>query len=423
MTGGITMRILFLHNHFPGHYQHVAAALAADSRNQVVFITKDRNGSIPGVDKRVFAPARPAEAPTHHYVRPFEDAVLHGQAVYRLCERLKREGFVPDLICSHAGFGPSLFIKDAFPNTPLLGYFEWFYHAQGSDADYLDGPVSADDACRIRSRNAAILMELANCDWGVCPTVFQRGQFPPAFQNKLTLMHDGIDTDFFSPRPGARLVLPGLDLSGAGEIVTYATRGMEPYRGFPQFMRAAAILLGERPNLHIVVGGGDSVSYSRRPPPGRTYKQMMLEELPDLDRSRLHFVGPLDYPVYRDMLRATDVHVYLTVPFVLSWSLLEALSTGCLVVGADNAAVREVIDPGVNGLLADFFTPADIAEKVASALDQRKAMEPVRATARQRVIERYALTDLLPRHLQLIRHLAGSAEAAKEPRLQLAASA
>jgi glycosyltransferase involved in cell wall biosynthesis len=417
------MRILFLHNHFPGHYQHVAAALAADSRNQVVFITKDRNGSIPGVDKRVFAPARPAEAPTHHYVRPFEDAVLHGQAVYRLCERLKREGFVPDLICSHAGFGPSLFIKDAFPNTPLLGYFEWFYHAQGSDADYLDGPVGADDACRIRSRNAAILMELANCDWGVCPTVFQRGQFPPAFQNKLTLMHDGIDTDFFSPRPGARMVLPGLDLSGAAEVVTYATRGMEPYRGFPQFMRAADLLLKERPNLHIIVGGDDSVSYSRRPPPGRTYKQILLDELPDLDRSRLHFVGPLAYPVYRDLLRASDVHVYLTVPFVLSWSLLEALSTGCLVVGADNAAVREVIEPGVNGLLADFFTPADLAAKVASALDQRQAMEPIRATARQRVIERYALTDLLPRHLQLIRHLAGSVEEVQEPRLQLAASA
>ena len=170
-------------------------------------------------------------------------------------------------------------------------------------------------------------------------------------------MHDGIDTDFFSPKPGARMVLPGLDLSGAGEVVTYATRGMEPYRGFPQFMRAADILLKQRPDLHIVVGGDDSVSYSRLPPRGRTYKQMMLEELPELATSpRLHFVGPLDYPVYRDMLRATDVHVYLTVPFVLSWSILEALSTGCLVVGADNAAVREVIDPGVNGLLADFFS-------------------------------------------------------------------
>jgi glycosyltransferase involved in cell wall biosynthesis len=382
-----------------------------------------RTGSIPNVDKRVFTPARSAEAPTHHYVRPFENAVLHGQAVYRLCERLKREGFVPDVICSHAGFGPSLFIKDVFPDTPLLGYFEWFYHAQGSDADYLDGPVSADDACRIRSRNATILMELANCDWGLCPTVFQRGQFPPAFQNKLTLMHDGIDTDFFSPKPNSRMVLPGLDLSGAGKVVTYATRGMEPYRGFPQFMRAADLLLKERPNLHIIVGGDDSVSYSRRPPPGRTYKQILLDELPDLDRSRLHFVGPLAYPVYRDLLRASDVHVYLTVPFVLSWSLLEALSTGCLVVGADNAAVREVIEPGVNGLLADFFTPADLAAKVASALDQRQAMEPIRATARQRVIERYALTDLLPRHLQLIRHLAGSVEEVQEPRLQLAASA
>ncbi|UEM05080.1 glycosyltransferase [Skermanella rosea] len=414
------MRILFVHNHFPGHYQHLAAALAADPANQVVFITKDRTGSIPGVDKRVFTPSRPPGPQTHHYVRPFEDAVLHGQAVYRLCDRLKRDGFVPDLVCAHAGFGPGLFIKDAFPDTPLLGYFEWFYHAKGSDADYLDGPVNADEACRIRSRNAAIQMELANCDWGVCPTVFQRGQFPAAFQNKLTLMHDGIDTGFFSPEPGAPMVLPGLDLSAAREVVTYATRGMEPYRGFPQFMRAADILLRERPGLHIVVGGDDSVSYSRLPPPGRTYKQMMLDELPGLDRSRLHFVGPLEYPIYRDMLRATDVHVYLTVPFVLSWSLLESLSTGCLVVAADNAAVREVVEHGVNGLLADFFSPDDIAARIADALDRRVATDAIRAAARRRVLERYALADLLPRHLQLIRHLAGSAETYGEPQRELA---
>ncbi|WP_158044360.1 glycosyltransferase [Skermanella pratensis] len=420
------MRILFVHNHFPGHYQHLAAELAADPANQVVFITKDRTGSIPGVDKHVFAPSRPPGPQTHHYVRPFEDAVLHGQAVYRLCDRLKRDGFVPDLVCAHAGFGPGLFIKDAFPDTPLLGYFEWFYHARESDADYLDGPVSADDACRIRSRNAAIQMELANCDWGVCPTVFQRGRFPAAFQNKLTLMHDGIDTGFFSPEPGAPMVLPGLDLSSAREIVTYATRGMEPYRGFPQFMRAADILLRERPDLHIVIGGDDSVSYSRLPPPGRTYKRMMLDELPGLDRSRLHFVGPLEYPIYRDMLRATDVHVYLTVPFVLSWSLLESLSTGCLVVAADNAAVREVVEPGVNGLLADFFSPDDIAAKTAHALDRRAEMEPIRAAARRRVVERYALADLLPRHLQLIRHLAGSVDKSAgrsgEAHLELAAT-
>ena len=207
-------------------------------------------------------------------------------------------------------------------------------------------------------------------------------------------------------------------------LVTYATRGMEPYRGFPQFMRAADILLKQRPDLHIVVGGDDTVSYSRLPPRGRTYKQMLLEELPELaNHPRLHFVGPLDYPVYRDMLRATDVHVYLTVPFVLSWSILEALSTGCLVVGADNAAVREVIDPGTNGLLVDFFSPDDIALKIASGLDRRAAMETIRSAARQRVIERFALKDLLPRHLQLIRHLAGSAEPAEEHHLQLAASA
>jgi glycosyltransferase involved in cell wall biosynthesis len=402
------MRVLFVHTHFPGQYRHVALALAADPRNRVVFISFDAGGEdLPGVHLSC-APARSAAPPTHHYVRPFEDAVLHGQAVWRLCEQLKRRGFEPDVMCAHAGFGPGLYLKEVFPDTPLLSYFEWFYRPTGSDADFLDGPPTVDAACRIRTRNAPILMDLAECDWGLCPTAFQRSQFPLAFQDKLTRMHDGIDTGFFAPDPDARMVLPGLDLSGASEIVTYATRGMEPYRGFPQFMRAAALLLRRRPDLHVVVGGGDSVSYSRRLPSGQSYKDLMLAELPDLDRSRLHFAGSLPYPLYRQVLRASSAHVYLTVPFVLSWSLLEALSTGCLVIGSDTAPVREVIEDGVNGLLADFHSPQAIAARVEEALDQPSRMADIRVAARRTVLDRYALSDLLPRHLRLIRNLAES---------------
>jgi glycosyltransferase involved in cell wall biosynthesis len=416
------MRVLFVHDHFPGHYKHVAAALASDPANRVVFATAGRReagadvgaaSAIPGVEMRTYFPHRgPGEA-THPYVRPFEDAVLRGQAMFRLCRSLRNEGFVPDLICAHAGFGPGLYLKEAFPETPLLSYFEWFYRSAGADADFLGGAMHPDDACRVRTRNAAILVELAQCDWGLCPTDFQRSQFPAAFRDKMTLLHDGIDTDLFSPRPGTPMALPGLDLSQAPEIVTYATRGMEPYRGFPQFMRAAALLLERRPNLHIVVGGADTVSYGSRRTDGRSYKEAVLAELAGRDLSRLHFCGPLEGEQWLTLLRATTVHVYLTVPFVLSWSLLEAMSAGSPIVASDTAPVREVVTDGVEGLLADLRSPEAIARRVEEALDDRALRARLSEAARGRALSQYDLADLLPRHLRLMHNLASNGPAAQ----------
>lgn len=417
------MRVLFVHDHFPGHYKHVAAALAEDPANKVVFATAARReagaevgaaSAIPGVEMRTYMPHRAPGEATHPYVRPFEDAVLRGQAMFRLCLSLRNEGFVPDLICAHAGFGPGLYLKEAFPEAPLLSYFEWFYRSAGADTDFLGGALHPDDACRVRTRNAAILVELAQCDWGLCPTDFQRAQFPAAFRDKMTLLHDGIDTDLFSPQAGTRMVLPGLDLSQAPEIVTYATRGMEPYRGFPQFMHAAALLLEQRPNLHIVVGGADTVSYGSRRPDGRSYKDAVLAELAGRDLSRLHFCGPLEGEAWRTLLRATTVHVYLTVPFVLSWSLLEAMSAGCAIVASDTAPVREVITDGTEGLLAELRSPEEIARRVGEALDDRALRTRLGAAARRRALAEYQLADLLPRHLRLMQNIATSGPATKQ---------
>jgi len=399
------VRVLFLHSHFPGHYAHLAPALAA-AGHRVVFATRQAGARMPGVDVRVFAPHRDVSAATHPYLRAFEDAVLQGQAAYRLCRTLRAEGFVPDVVCAHAGFGPGLYVKEAFPEAALLAYFEWFYRSADSDCDFLGDPVSPDDACRIASLNAGILIELAACDRGICPTAFQLSRFPPAFADRIALMHDGIDTDLFAPDPAARMVLPGLDLSGAAEVVTYATRGMEPYRGFPQFMRAADRLLRDRPGLHVVVGGADGVFYGPRRTDGRTWKQAMLEELPGLDRSRLHFVGPLGTPDWRRLLQATSAHVYLSVPFVLSWSLIEAMAAGAPVVGSDTAPVREAVGHGTEGLLADFHDPDAVADAVSRLLDDRALAARLGRGARARALARYRLADLLPRQIRLIRMLA-----------------
>jgi glycosyltransferase involved in cell wall biosynthesis/parvulin-like peptidyl-prolyl isomerase len=400
------MRILFLHPNFPAQFRHVATALAKDSSNQVFFGTTRREGSLPGVNKVFYQAKREARPETHHYVRPLENAVLQGQAVFRMAEQLKAKGFVPDVVYGHSGWGPTLFIKDIFPEAKFLCYFEWFYHAHGSDADFdPNEPLSYDDEARIRIKNAPILQDLYSCDRGLSPTYWQRQQFPSEYLSKLNVLHDGVDTEFFRPKPGAKLVLESkkLDLSHVEEIVTYATRGMEPYRGFPQFMEAVSLLQQRRPNCHVVVVGENRVAYGKKLADGKTYKDVMLDKFP-IDQSRIHFTGWLPYEEYLQVLQASSAHVYLTRPFVLSWSLLESLCTGCLVVASKTAPVMEVIQDGVNGFLADFFSPQEICDRIEEALNHPDKMSEIRAKARETVEKYYSLSVLLPKHLQWIQH-------------------
>ena len=400
------MRFLFLHSNFPAQYRHVALALTKDKNNQVVFGTKNRDTNLSGIYKAIFEPSRNPHPATHHYVRPLESAVLHGQAVFKLIEKLKAQGFVPDVICGHSGWGPTLFIKDAFPDTPLICYFEWFYHAHGSDADFDPAePLNIDDMARIRIKNAPILIDLYSCDRGLSPTNWQRAQFPSEFHHKISVLHDGVDTEYFKPNPGAKLVLENLDLSHVDELVTYVARGMEPYRGFPQFIEAIAYLQEQRPNCHVVIVGDNRVCYGKSLADGSSYKDLMLKKVP-LDLSRVHFTGSLPYGQYLQVIQASSVHVYLTRPFVLSWSMLEAMSTGCLIVGSDTAPVTEIIKDGENGLLVDFFSPKKIANRIDEVLNHPTQMSEIRNQARNTILERYALADLLPQHIQLIKSVA-----------------
>lgn len=395
-------RILFLHPNFPAQFRHLAIALAKSPKHQVVYGTAREEGQIPGVHKILYQPSRQVRPETHHYVRPLESAVLEGQAVYRVAQQLQEQGFVPDVVYAHSGWGPGLFVKDIFPKAKFCCFFEWYYHAHGTDADFDPAdPLDADAEARIRIKNAPILLDLANCDYGLSPTNWQRHQFPPEFQSKIKVLHDGVDTEFFQPQSGAKLVLPeiNLDLSHVHELVTYVARGMEPYRGFPQFMEAIALLQAKRPNCHAVVVGADRVAYGKNLPDGQTYKQLMLEKLP-LDLSRLHFTGRLPYSQYLQVLQASSAHVYLTRPFVLSWSMLEAMSTGCLVIASDTAPVTEVIKNKENGLLVDFFSPQQVCDRIIEALDHPQDMNQLRLHARQTIQATYDLANLLPQHLQ-----------------------
>ena len=397
------MRLMFLHNNFPAQFGSLARHMS-ERGHDVTFATRWQ-GTAPDWLRLVrYQPHREVGKGQHPYLAFVESAVLNGQALARVGWKMKEQGYSPDLIVAHSGWGPGLYVRDIWPDARYLGYFEWYYRSKGADLGFLD-PVARDDEHRIRTRNAAILLDLAACHWGLVPTRYQASKFPELLQRKLTVQHDGVDTDYLAPRPGRRLKLPGLDLSEIDEVVTYVARGMEPYRGFPQAMAAFAEVQKRRPRAHVVIVGEDRVAYGRRLPEGDSYRQKMLREL-DFDLDRLHFTGRLPRNLYREVLLASSVHVYLTVPFVLSWSMIEAMSAGCLLVASDTDPVREVARDGENALLVDFFDTAALVERICDTLDRPGDLAHLREGARRTAVERYALAKLVPQRARLLEAVA-----------------
>jgi glycosyltransferase involved in cell wall biosynthesis len=405
------MKVLFVHQNFPGQYLHLARHLGSTPGNQVVFITQRQEGEIPGVKKLIYRPRRTVAAQVHHYLRESEAAVLNAQEVARVAMDLRNSGFVPDVMLGHNGWGEIWYLRDIFPNTPLVGYFEFFYRLQGADVGFDPAdPITPDTAPRLRTKNLGNLLALDTANLGQCPTDWQKSGYPKRYHSILHVIHEGIDTRVCRPDPNARLALPNTqrELVAGDEVVTYVARNLEPYRGFPVFMRSLPAILNRRPNAQVVIVGGDEVSYGSRLPEGRTFRQEMLNELKDsIDLSRVHFLGRVPYPTFVKVLQISRVHVYLTYPFVLSWSMLEAMAAGCLIVGSRTAPVEEIIRDCGNGLMVDFFSPAEVAERVIEALEDRRAHDSIRRNARQSILDEYDLrTVCLPAHLQLVSTLA-----------------
>lgn len=401
------MRILFLHNNFPAQYRWLARAVAMDKNSKVVFGSIHATSKITNVQNVFYKPTRGTNPQTHHYLQNAENAVLHGQAAYRMARSLKQQGFVPNIICAHAGWGPAHFMKEIFPESKLLNYFEWFYNPHDSDFEFLPEIIHTEDEyCRLRMKNTALLTDLTACDWGVAPTMFQWSQLPDVYKHhKVSVLHDGVNTDFMVPNPDAKFKIKNLDLSEHKEIVTFTTRGMEPYRGFPQFMEAVSILQKRRPKTHFVIVGDDRVAYGRTLTDGRTYKQKALTDF-DYDMSRLHFTGAIAYGDLLKVFQASSAHVYHTVPFVLSWSILEAMSAGVALIGSDTEPMREIIEDGKNGLLVDFFDVHALADRIEEVLDHKDNMATMRKNARQTIVDRYNYKTLLPQHIDLINRVA-----------------
>lgn len=352
------MNILFLHSSFPGQFKHLLVELEKNPENKILFIQEK--------------------------------------------SELKSVKFKPDVIYGHP-FGPLKEAIETFSDVPFIYYCEWFYDAE-CEKEFDGRSLSEETKAKLRKRNEEILFFLRYCKAGITPTNWQKSQFPKEFQDKIAVLHEGVDTDICKPDSEAKFLIKekNLELSGRDEVITYATRGLEPYRGFPVFMKAVEQLLKMRPKAHFVIAGEDDVFYGSKLTEG-TYKEVMLKNT-EIDLNRVHFTGKLPFNEYIKLLQISSVHVYLTYPFVLSWSVLEAMSIGCCIVASNTPPVTEIIKDNYNGFLFDFYNLNQLINQIIYALDNKTKMQVIRTNARKAVLDNYSTKILLQKHLEFIKN-------------------
>ena len=402
------MNLLFVHQNFPGQFKHLAPHFAR-AGHEVRALAIDGPG-LPGIAIQRYKPARGTGRDTHPWAQEFETKVIRGEACAAAALQFRARGWNPDVIVANPGWGESLFLKDVWPQARMLALIEFFYATHGLDFDFDPEFYRADLAreARLRAKNAHLLMALADMDRGLSPTHFQRSAVPPQYRDRVSVIFDGIDTGAVRADPGASITIAGRTVRAGDEVVTFVNRNLEPYRGYHTFMRALPEILRRRPNAVALIVGGDSVSYGAAAPAGKTWKQIFFDEVKDrLDTTRVFFLGRLAYDHYLKVLQVSACHVYLTYPFVLGWSCIEAMSTGALVVGSATPPVEEAIAHESNGLLVDFFDVAALAAQVSGCLAEPARYAPLRAAARRTAIERYDLaTVCLPQQVRLVEELA-----------------
>ncbi|MEM8874057.1 MAG: glycosyltransferase [Planctomycetota bacterium] len=414
------MHVLYVHQNYPAQFGHIAHHLSDKLGWKCTFVSETPAGKDGNIEKIQYKRLGGATPKNHFCSRTFENTVWHCDGVFRALA--DRPDVKPDLIVGHSGFGSTLFLRELFPDVPVINFFEYYYlpHDANSDMDFrhdlrqLGWEAGVWKYQRSRCRNAMILLDLQNCQHGYCPTAFQRSRFPDEYTKKLRVIFDGIDrgvwhsrNDELRPEPGSRTTrtFANVEVASDDKLVTYVSRGFESMRGFDIFAKAARRILDRDPKVRILVVGTERIAYGgdESHTSGKTFKQWVLDqdEFKNADLSRLHFVGRMEPMQLSELLAATDLHIYLTVPFVLSWSSMNAMSCGAIVLGSDTPPVLEMIEPGVNGLVADFFNPDEFADKALEVLADIPGHRHLGQAAEQMIIDRYSLDAVLPQMLTL----------------------
>lgn len=416
------MNILFIHQNFPGQFKFLAPALAKLGHRVVAMtMQKLENKVWQGVELVQYSATRGSTPGIHPWVSDFETKTIRGEACFHAALMMKKQGFQPDVIVANHGWGESLFLKEVWPKSKLAIYCEFFYSATGADVNFDPEFPNLDqtEASRIKLKNLNNLLHFEIADAGISPTKWQASTFPASFREKISIIHDGIDTEKIKPNTEINFNINSsngrqLNLNRSSEVITFVNRNLEPYRGYHTFMRCLPYLLKKRPNAEILIVGGDDVSYGARPSKEKygysNWKDVFINEninkISKEDRLRVHFLGTLPYHYFIPLLQISTVHVYLTYPFVLSWSLIEAMSAGCAIVASNTDPVKEVIKNHSNGLLTDFFDSRLLSENISNLAEDSMERKEFSIAARNLAIEKYDLNKIcLPQQIQWVVNL------------------
>jgi glycosyltransferase involved in cell wall biosynthesis len=406
------LNLLFVHQNFPAQFGHIARHLTHNLGYRCTFVSEKPPGLYDGVRCIQYRPNGGASEKTHYFARSFENGVAHAQGVYDACRA--HPDLRPDLIVGHSGFGSTLFLRELY-DCPLINYFEYYYRSRDSDMDFRpEFPVAELDRLRVYCRNAMILLDLENCDAGYCPTRWQRDTFPGTYADKVEVLFDGVETDVWRRQEGLPRRFGDIEIPASTRIVTYVSRGFESMRGFDIFMKVAGRIARAMPDVIFFVVGADRVAYGGdlKHIQEKSYLQHVLKQ-GDYDLSRFVFPGLVHPRELSKLLSLSDLHLYFTVPFVLSWSLFNALACGCTVVASDTGPVAEVIRHEENGLLADFYDVAGLADLSLRVLRDPEGHRALGRAGMELIREKYALSVTLPRLLDLYRRVGRRPEASR----------
>jgi len=412
------MKFLIIHQNFPGQFRHLGPVLVGLGHEVVGLTPRVKEQTTwQGITLYPYAPKRGSSKDIHPWLADFETKILRGEACYDAAMVLRDEiGFSPDVILAHHGWGEPMFLRDVWPEARIGLYCEYYYRPEYPYGEFdpefpTRDPVK--DPLRLRMKNLNNLVHSDLADAALSPTTFQADTFPPAWREKISVIHDGVKTGQMVPNPEAQLDLPdGSTVTRADEVITFVNRNLEPYRGYHTFMRALPDLLKKRPNARVLIVGADGVSYGAKPPPGKTWKQIFIDEvrgrIPDTDWARVHFLGHIPYDQFTALLQVSRLHIYLTYPFVLSWSLLETMSVAGTILASDTGPVRELITDDVTGRLVDFFDPQALVAAADALLEDETTRLRLGRAARAHVVENYDLkTVCLPKLLKWVNDLSG----------------